>query len=119
MVGKIMPQMIEVRQGDSFTILLQFQTDGGVLDITGAELKMQVRNREDNKVLITKNGIIDDAVKGKAHIAIVPADTKNLTAGGDYITDIQASFANGEIHTVYPADVSKVASFVVSQNVTE
>ena len=119
MVGKIMSQLIEVRQGDSFTIQLQFQTEDGLLDITDAELKMQVRNREDNKVLLTKTGIIDDASKGKAHLTILPADTKNLAVEGDYITDIQATFANGEIHTVYPGDVTKMASFVVSRNVTK
>ncbi len=119
MVGKIMPQLIEVRQGDNFTIQLQFQTEDGLLDITDAELKMQVRNREDNQVLFTKTGVIDDAVKGKAHLAILPTDTKNLAIDGDYVTDIQVLFANGEIHTVYPGDVSKVASFIVSRNVTE
>lgn len=119
MVGRIMPQFIEVRQGDSFTVPLQFKGKDGFLDISGAELKMQVRNREDNKVLVTKLGGIDDAVKGKAHIAILPSDTKNLSVGGDYVTDIQITFANGEVHTVYPGDVSKVAAFIVSRNVTE
>lgn len=119
MVGRVMPQFIEVRQGDSFTIPLQFKGKDGFIDLTGAVLKMQVRNRADNKVLFTKLGSIDDAVNGKTSLSIQPADTKGLQAGGDYITDIQITFANGEVHTVYPADVSKVAAFIVSQNVTE
>ena len=119
MVGRIMPQFIEVRQGDSFTIPLQFKGKDGFLNIGGAEIKMQIRNRSDNKILVTKLGGIDDAAKGKAHLAIQPADTKNLSVGGDYITDIQITFVNGEVHTVYPGDVSKVAAFIISQNVTE
>ena len=119
MVGRILPQMIEVRQGDSFTIPLQFKGGDGFIDITGSELKMEVRNSIDNKILFSKKGVIDDGVNGKAHLAITPADTKNLNPQGEYITDIQITFANGEVHTIYPADVSKVASFVVSQNVTE
>lgn len=119
MVGRILPQFIEVRQGDSFTIPLQFKGRDGLIDLTGASLKMQVRNREDNKVLLTKIGSIDDALKGKASLSILPSDTKNLLPRGDYITDIQITFGNGEVHTVYPAEVSKVAAFIVSQNVTE
>ena len=119
MVGRILPQMIEVRQGDSFTIPLQFKGRDGFIDITGSELKMEVRNSIDNKIIVSKKGVVDDGIKGKAHLTISPADTKNLSYQGDYITDIQATFANGEIHTVYPGDVSKVASFVVSRNVTE
>ncbi len=119
MVGRVMPHFIEVRQGDSFTILLQFKSKEGFMDITGSELKMQVRNREDNKVLFSKSGIIDDGIKGKAHLSLIPADTKNLSIVGEYLTDIQITFPNGETHTVYPADVSKVASFIVSQHITE
>lgn len=119
MVGRILPQMIEVRQGDSFTIPLQFKGRDGFIDITGSVLKMEVRNSIDNKVLFSKKGIIDDGIRGKAHVSIAPLDTKNLSPQGEYITDIQITFANGEVHTVYPGDVSKVASFVVSQNVTE
>ncbi len=119
MVGRILPQMIEVKQGDSFTIPLQFKGRDGFIDITCSELKMEVRNSIDNKVLLSKKGVIDDAIKGKAHLSIIPADTKNLSSEGKYITDIQITFANGEVHTIYPGDVSKVAAFVVSQNVTE
>lgn len=119
MVGKILPQMIEIRQGDSFTIRLQFRNDKGFIDITGSLLKMQVRNRNDNKVVMTKIGSLDDAVNGKACLEITSADTKNLQVAGDYIADIQITFANGEVHTIYPQDVNKVAAFVVSQNVTE
>ena len=45
MVGKITPNYIEVRQGDSFTILLQFKDEKiGFIDISGSLLKMFVKN---------------------------------------------------------------------------
>ena len=121
MTGKITPNFIEVRQGDNFTILLQFKDEkkGGLINLTNAALKMQVRNKEDNKVVLTKTGSIDDAIKGKASISILPEDTKNLSFNREYITDIQITFGNGEVHTIYPSEVSKVAAFIVSQNVTE
>ena len=43
MVGRIMPNFIEVRQGDSFTIQLQFKDENGFIDISGACLKMQIK----------------------------------------------------------------------------
>jgi hypothetical protein len=119
MVGRIMPNFIEVRQGDSFTIPLLFREGKSAVDLTGAVLKMQVRTKDDNKAVISKTGSIDDAVHGKASVQIAPSDTKNLVVGEDYVTDIQITFANGEVHTVYPAQIGQVAAFVVGQNVTE
>ena len=119
MVGRIMPNFIEVRQGDSFTIQLQFKDENGFIDISGAYLKMQIKTGNDNKTLINKIGVIDDALKGKAHIAITPEDTKKISPNNDYITDIQITFKNGEVHTIYPQDINQVAKFIISQNVTE
>lgn len=119
MVGKITPNHIEVRQGDSFTILLQFKDEKKAIDITGSVLKMYVKNKANLRTVIIKQGIIDDAINGKAHIGIVPEDTKNLNLKEEFITDIQITFANGETHTIYPQAIGKVASFIISQHVTE
>ena len=119
MVGKITPNYIEVRQGDNFTILLQFKDETKPINITNSILKMQVKNKADLKTIITKQGIIDDGLNGKAHIAIVPDDTKKLNVEDEFVTDIQITFANGEIHTIYPQAIDKVASFIVSQHITE
>lgn len=119
MVGRIMPHFIEVRQGDSFTVPFQFKGKDGYVDLTNSVIKMQVRTKGDNKVVLNKLGSIDDAAKGKASLTILPADTAMLSLGAEYVTDIQITFGNGEVHTVYPEDVSKVAAFIVSRNVTE
>ena len=119
MTGRISPNFIEVRQGDSFNIILQFKDEQNFIDISGSSIKMQVRNCKDKKIAFTKIGEIDDAIKGKAHISLIPADTKNLDLETDYVTDIQITFANGEVHTIYPQDCNRVASFIITQNVTE
>ena len=119
MVGKIMPNYITVRQGDSFTILFQFKDGKNFTNINNSILKMHVKNKANNKNVLVKYGIIDDGEKGKAHISIVPEDTLKLSTTDEYITDIQITFANGEIHTIYPQNINTVASFVISQHVTE
>ena len=119
MVGKIMPNYITVRQGDSFTILLQFKDDKNFTNINNSVLKMYVKNKMSNKNVLVKHGTIDDAENGKAHISIVPEDTLKLSPADEYITDIQITFANGETHTIYPQNINTVASFIISQHVTE
>ena len=64
MSGVILPNMIIVRKGDSFDIVLQFRTDDKPLDLTDCIVKMTVRNGED-KVLFTKSGEIFEPASGK------------------------------------------------------
>ena len=119
MVGKITPNYIKIRQGDSFTILLQFKDEEKSINIKDATLKMHVKNKKDLKTVIIKQGIVDDAINGKAHIAIDPEDTKRLNINDEFVTDIQITFANGETHTIYPQDVGAVAQFIITQHITE
>ena len=119
MVGRIRPNAIEVKKGDNFMINLQLKGRNGYINLSGASLKMQVRTRDEDEVVLTKQGVIDDSVKGKAYLRLEPKDTKTLQAGGDYVTDIQMTFGNGEIHTIFPANLSTRAAFIVSPDVTE
>lgn len=121
MTGNITPKHIAVRHGDNFTIQLQFKNhcNKDFIDLTGAVLKMQVRLKNSNKSVLIKNGSIDDAAKGKAHISLLPSDTRSLNVAEEYITDIQITFGNGEVHTIYPADFAGVADFVIIPDVTE
>ena len=119
MSGKITPGFITIRKGDSFTIRFQFKHNNEFIDIGGASLKMQVKNKSDKKTVLTKLGFIDDVIKGKAHISILPEDTQRLNCDNNYQVDIKITFANGEAHTFYPQDVNKSASFIISENITE
>lgn len=119
MSGKITPNYIAIRKGDSFTIRFQFKCGNEFVDINGSSLKMQVKNQSDKKTVLTKLGFIDDALKGKAHIGLLPEDTQRLNCDNNYLVDIKITFANGEVHTFYPQDVNKSASFIISENITE
>ena len=119
MVGIITPNYIKIRQGDDFNILFQFKDEDKFIDISDSVLKMYVKNKADNKTVIIKQGVVDEGLKGKAHISLRPEDTLKLNPSGEYITDIQITFANGETHTFYPQNISQVASFIISKHVTE
>ena len=116
MSGILNSSGITVRKGDSFTIALRFRTEQGVLDISGAQIKMDVKDQAD-KLLFSKNGEITDAVNGLAAIELTPQDT-DLDVG-DYKTDIQVTYANGQVHTIFPQNINKVAYFKVTTQVTE
>lgn len=107
---------ITVRKGDSFTITIRFKTEQGNLDINGATIKMDVKDMSD-KFLFSKSGEITDSAQGLAAIELTPQDT-NLEEG-DYKTDIQITYANGQVHTIFPQDINKVAYFRVTGQVTE
>ncbi|MBR2923206.1 MAG: hypothetical protein IKC10_07825 [Alphaproteobacteria bacterium] len=119
MVGTITPNYIKIRQGDNFTVLFQFKDENKFIDISGSTLKMYVKNKADNKTVLIKQGVVDDGINGKAHIAILPEDTIKLNINNEYITDVQITFGNGETHTIYPQNLSQVASFIITQHVTE
>ncbi len=119
MVGRIMPNFIEIRQGDSFTIPLQFKNKEGFIDISGARVNLYVKDNESGKIVLSKSGNIDDGVLGKASITLIPEDSKNMAVDGDYSTNIQITFAQGEVHTIYPSDISKTASFIISPTIKE
>lgn len=116
MSGILNSRGITVRKGDSFTIVLRFKTEQGLLDISNAKIKMDVKTMAD-KLLFSKIGEITDAVNGLAAIELTPQDT-NLDVG-DYKTDIQITYADGQVHTIFPQDINKVAYFRVTSQVTE
>ena len=106
MVGTISSFMITVRKGDSFDIVFQMKADG---------VKMNVKDGDFLK--FTKKGEMFEPENGKFRIKLTPKET-NL-AVGEYKTDVQIKLKNGDIHTIYPEDVNRVAVFKVTADVTE
>ena len=117
MTGRILQNsnVIEVRQGDSFTIRLQFRKGGNVIDLTDSRITMQVRD-EAGDVLLDKLATEVDLANGKVALILTPSDTS--IAVGDYDTDIQIQMPDGSINTIFPADVNKVGVFRVTEQVT-
>lgn len=116
MSGTIQNNLITVRQGDSFAIFICVRDKCKPVDLTGASLLMQVRDAGGNLVFQVV-GTSDDAVHGKMSLLITPAETS--AAVGDYKTDIQLTTADGNINTIWPANVNTVGTFRITPQVTE
>lgn len=116
MAGRILPNLIEIRQGDSFDMPIHLKSGGKDLNIAEFVFKMQVRDSE-GKIVITKLGEIADAERGRACLSLTPKDTD--ISPGDYQTDIQVTFSNGQVHTLFPQNPGAVAVFRITEQVTQ
>ena len=116
MTGRIINNLIEVRQGDSFPINIQVKRGCKPVDLTGATILMQVRD-ENNSVMFTLSGTAVDVVNGKMALLLSPTET-NIPVG-DYVTDIQLTTSDGSINTIFPANVNQIATFRITEQVTQ
>lgn len=118
MTGRILPNanVIEVRQGDSFTITLNIKKGCKDVDLSGSEIKMQVRRIDDNQLMFELLGTSIDLQVGRIALILTPEMTN--IAVGEYKTDIQLSTPDGMVNTIFPADVNKVGIFRVTEQVT-
>lgn len=115
MTGKMFNNIIEVRQGDSFVIKLRFHKSNQQIDLSKAEVKMQVRSADDAEMFTLKASPIE-AEKGTFALLIMPEQSKIPV--GDYKTDIQLMTADGAVNTIFPNDVNRVGVFRITQQVT-
>lgn len=118
MTGRILQNgnVIEVRQGDSFTIKINIHKGEGDFDLTGSEVTMEVRKMDDNELKFSKLATEIDIQKGLVALILTPADTSIEV--GEYKTDIQLSTPDGQINTIFPSDVNKIGIFRVTEQVT-
>lgn len=116
MVGRVVNNLIEVRQGDSFDIVLHVITDKGEnMDLDGSTFKMQVRNDNDAVVFEKKGDVTpSDAL---VRFALTPSETDKDV--GDYVTDIQWTDKYGRVNTIFPQDINKVGVFRITRQVTK
>lgn len=115
MTGRVINNLIEVRQGDSFVIDFQIKERGKPVDVTGATLAMEVKDAG-GSVIFTCIGEYVDAKNGKMLLNITP-DMSNIPVG-DYLTDIQLIGADGSVNTLFPANVNAVGTFRITEQIT-
>lgn len=115
MTGRITNNLIEVRQGDSFTLDFQIKDECKPVDLTGANLLMQARD-EGGNVIFSKEGVEVDVVNGKMAIILTPAETSKPV--GEYKTDIQLTTQDGSVNTIFPANVNEIATLRITEQVT-
>ena len=116
MTGRIINNLIEVRQGDSYPINIQVKRRGKPVDLTGATMLMQVRD-ENNNVMFTLSGTAVDMINGRMDLLLSPTETSIPV--GDYVTDIQVTGADGSVNTIFPANVNQIATFRITEQVTQ
>ena len=116
MSGRIYRNIIEVRQGDSFNILLEFRHCSKEADLHKAELLMQVRDK-DGGLVFSCVGESVEAQKGKMILRLTPEMT--AAEEGDYFCDIQLTTDDGSINTIFPANVNQVGTFRITKQITK
>jgi hypothetical protein len=115
MSGKIQNNIITVRQGDSFALNLQINDENGPVDLSGAELSMQVRNSDD-LLMFEVQGTTVSSEEGKMVILLTPGQTN--IAVGEYKCDIQLLGSDGSVNTIFPANINQIGAFIVTEQVT-
>ncbi len=117
MSGMILPNLIAVRQGDSFDVVLKFVNEQGQkIDLTDSVFEMQVREIDSDNLVFTKKGEVT-ASEAMASFALTPAETKYDPA--DYKVDIQWTDKDGRVNTIFPMDVNKTGIFRITEQVTK
>lgn len=105
--------IIEVRKGDSFDIFVHLKKDCKSIDLTNAMIILKAYNKGDNRVVLEKTAIGVDVQDGRMCLEIYANDTALLDVG-DYFCDIKVHLEDGRIHTFFPSDVNKKATFRVT-----
>lgn len=114
MTGIMTHEGILIKQGDSYDIVMHFKDKcGGDLDITGAAITLNVKSDEASVLSIA--GEIVEPLKGLAVIKITPQHT--AIDVGVYEANIRVVFANGDVHTIFPQDITKNAVFEIAEGV--
>lgn len=114
MTGIMTHEGILIKQGDSYDIVMHFKDKCGKdLDITGAIITLSVKNEESS--VLSVNGEIVEPLKGMAVIKITPLHT--AIDVGVYEANIRVVFANGDVHTIFPQDITKNAVFEIVKGV--
>ena len=117
MTGRILQNgnVIEVRQGDSFTIIMNITKNNSKINLSGARVDMQVRDDE-GSVKFNLSSTPIDAENGKFVLSLAPAHT-NIPLGS-YKTDIKLITPDGGVNTIFPADVTKIGVLRITESVT-
>lgn len=116
MTGRIINNVIEVRQGDSYAMNFSVKNGCKPANLTGATMLMQVRNIDTNALIFEITGTPVDVLNGKMAILLTPTQTS--AAVGDYKTDIQVTTADGSVNTIFPANVNQIGTFRITEQVT-
>lgn len=117
MTGTIQNNLITVRQGDSFALNIEIKNKCKPMDLTGATVLMQVREKGSNNLIFSVTGTAVDATNGKVALLLTPTQTG--ASIGDYVCDIQVTTSDGSVNTIWPANVNQIGTFRITEQVTQ
>lgn len=115
MTGRVVNNLIEVRQGDSFPINLQIKRRCKPVNLTGASVLMQVKDSGGNVIFQVTDTPVD-ALNGRTVLLITPQMTSAPV--GEYVTDIQLTESDGSVNTIFPENVNAIGTFRITEQVT-
>ena len=115
MTGRMIKNLIEVRQGDSFVIVVHLLQNGTDVDLSDSVGRMQVRNNAGQLVWELEASVIS-AEEGRILFEITPE--KSSIDVGDYQCDIQLEMSDGSVNTIFPANVNQVGVFRITKQIT-
>lgn len=119
MTGIVKHNLIEVRQGDSFALNFFLKSKCGCkpMDLTGALMLMQVRDKDSGNLVFAVSGTAVDVAGGKMALLLTPTETSADV--GDYVCDVQITTADGSVNTIFPANVNQIGTFRITAQVTQ
>lgn len=99
-----MAEKIKLVQGDTRPAIVCTITDeitGDAISLTGATVLLKFRAVGDATLTATVTGSITDAANGKVAFYPASAPAMLLGAAGDYEGEIEITFADSQVQTVY------------------
>jgi hypothetical protein len=99
-----MAEKIKLVQGDTRPALVCTITDelaNGPVGLAGASVSLKIRAAGDTALRTTVNGIVTDPANGVVLFSWATAPSALTGDAGDYEGEIEITFSNGEIQTVY------------------
>lgn len=99
-----MAEKIKLVQGDTRPAIVCTLTDentGNIIDLTGATVRLKFRAAGDTTLIASNTGTVTDGPAGKC--VFFPANAPEMLQGpaGDYEGEIEITFDDGQIQTVY------------------
>ncbi len=115
MTGRMIKNLIEVRQGDSFVVVVHLLQNGTDVDLSDSIGCMQVRD-SDGLLIWEIEAAMISAEEGRILFEITPE--KSSIDVGDYQCDIQLKMSDGSVNTIFPANVNQIGILRITKQIT-
>ena len=97
-------QNLAIYKGDTFVFQFQLLTpESEVVDLTGVEVKAQIRATEDSGSVVAEFDASHDDDGGTVTLALTPLQTTAIVANGKW--DVQLTFPDTTVKTYLRGDV--------------